>query len=213
MAAQVHCKREGAEVTAISDAELLQAFQREYPDDLAYVCANKEISPYDLDRRIVAEKFQGRKWENIHADVLQKCFDVIADLNPRAFHYFFPAFIKQSQVDVEKTSLLVDSLINMLADVGVHWPESLKDAEAKLLRENPEIAQAIESINEKELSAWSEERWKLFTGQQWALVRKWLGWIHQDERWEVDRDALRQAMTNAEKWQAKQAGVRTKGEK
>jgi hypothetical protein len=95
-------------------------------------------------------------------------------LNPRAFHYFFPAFINQSQVDVEKTSLLVDSLISLLADGGVHWTESLKDAEVKFLRENPEISEAVESTNEKDLSAWRRERWNLFKEQQWVLVQKWL---------------------------------------
>ena len=102
--------------------------------------------------------------------MLQKCFDVACDLNPRAFQYFFPTFIKQSQVDVEKTSLLVDSLINMLADGGIHWSESLNDAEEKLLSENPELAEAVESINENDLSAFRQKRWKLFTEQQWAVI-------------------------------------------
>jgi hypothetical protein len=95
----------------------------------------------------------------------------------------------------------VDSLINMLADCGIHWPESLKDTETKMLRENPEIAEAIESINEKKLSDWGQARWQLFTEQQWALVRKWLNWIDQDERWEVDREVLRTAIKNADDWQ------------
>ena len=191
----------------ISDAELHQAFQPEFPKDLDHVTNTKEISPYDPDSPIVAEKFMGQTWESIHADVLQECFDVNSTLNPRAFQYFFPAFIKQSQVDVEKTGVLVESLIRMLADSGVHWPESMKDAEAKLLAEQPEIAEALESIDEKELSAWRQERWKLFTEQQWALVRKWLNWIEQDEKWEVDQDVLRRAMKNAEKWQAQQSAV------
>ncbi|MCO5051245.1 MAG: hypothetical protein M9920_02960 [Verrucomicrobiae bacterium] len=163
-------------------------------------------SEYDLDRT-EAEKLVGRRWEDLRADLLQELFDIASWLNPRAFHYFFPAFIKQSQADVEKTSLLVDSLINMLADGGIHWPESLKDAESKLFGENPEIAEAVQSINEKDLSAWRQERWKLFTEQQWALVRKWLNWINQDERREVDRDVLRRAMKNAETWQAQRASV------
>ena len=190
----------------ISDAELQQVFRREYPKDLARTTEGESPSEYDCDR-IEAEKLVGKRWEDIGPDLLQEFFDVASWLNPRAFQYFFPAFIKQSQVDVEKTSLLVDSLISMLADGGVHWPESLKDAEAKLLSENPEISEAIESINEKDLSAWRQERWKLFTEQQWALVRKWLNWINQDERWEVDRDVLRKAVKNADDWQIKQAGV------
>jgi len=193
-------------MTAISDAELHQAFQREYPKDLTRTTEGESPSEYDLDR-IEAEKLAGERWEDIRADRLQESFDIASWLNSRAFQYFFPAFIKQSQADVEKTSLLVDSLINMLADGGIHWPESLKDAESKLLGENPEIAEAIQSINEKDLSAWRQERWKLFTEQQWALVRKWLNWINQDERWEVDRDVLRRAMKNAEKWQAQRASV------
>ena len=109
--------------------------------------------------------------------------------------------------DVKKTSLLVDSLIDMLADVGIgHWPESVKDVEAKLLAENPEIAESLASIDEKDLSARRQERWKLFTKQQWALIRKWLDWIDKDERWEVDRDVLRKAIKNAEDWQTKQVG-------
>lgn len=184
----------------ISDAELQQAFRREYPKDLARTTEVESPAEYDLDR-IEAEKLVGKRWEDIGLDLLQELFDVASFLNPRAFQYFFPAFIKQSQVDVEKTRLLVDSLINMLADVGVHWPESMKDAETKLLRENPEISEALESIKEKDLSAWRQERWKLFTEQQWALVRKWLNWINQDEKWEVDRDVLRKAIKNADDWQ------------
>ncbi|MBI3774444.1 MAG: hypothetical protein HY273_02630 [Gammaproteobacteria bacterium] len=184
----------------ISDAELQQTFGREFPKDLDHVTNAKEILPYDFDSLVVTEKFMGQKWENIHADVLRECFDVNSTLNPRAFQYFFPAFIKQSQVDIEKTSVLVESLIRMLADGGVHWPESMKDAEAKLLKENPEIAEALDSIDEKDLSAWRQGRWKLFTEQQWAIVRKWLNWIDQDKRWEVDRDVLQQAIKNADDW-------------
>lgn len=193
-------------MTAISNAELHQAFPREYPKDLAHTTEGEAPSESDFDRT-EAEKLVGERWEDIPPDLLQEFFDVACFLNPQAFHYFFPAFIKQSQADVEKTSLLVDSLISMLADGGIHWPESLKDAEAKLLGENPEIKEALDSINEKDLSAWRQERWKLFTEQQWALVRKWLNWISQDARWEVDRDVLREAMKNAEKWQAQRASV------
>ena len=190
----------------ISDAELQQAFRREYPKDLDHVVSANEILPHDFDSLIVTEKFKGQRWENIHADGLRECFDVASFLNPRAFQYFFPAFIKQSQVDVEKTRLLVDSLISMLADGEVHWPESMKDAETKLLAEYPGIAESLDSINEKNLSAWRQERWKLFTEQQWSLIRKWLNWIKQDERWEVDRDVLRKAVKNADDWQM-QKGV------
>ena len=193
-------------MTEIPDTELLQAFQREYPKDLVRTTEGKSPLEFDFDR-IEAEKLVGKTWVEIQPNLLQDFFDIASWLNPRSFHYFFPAFIKQSQVDVEKTNLVVDSLINMLADGGVHWPETLKDAEAKLLSENPEIAEAIESINEKELSAWRQERWQLFTEQQWAVVRKWLSWIDQDRRWDVDRDVLREAMKNAEKWQMKRAGV------
>jgi hypothetical protein len=91
----------------------------------------------------------------------------------------------------------------MLADVVVgQWTESLKDAEAKLLTEHPEIAETIGSIDKKSISARRRERWKLFTKQQWDLVRKWLNWINQDAKWEVDRDVLRKAIKNAENWQA-----------
>ena len=195
----------------ISDAELHQAFQREYPKDLGHVTRGiKEESPFDFGAYSEGESFNGKRWEDIGSDLLQENFDVACFLTPQAFHYFFPAFIKQSQVDVEKTSLLVDSLISVLADVGVHWPESMKDVEAKLLRENPEIAEAIESINEKDLSAWRLERWKLFTEQQWALIRKWLNWINHDERWEVDRDVLRKAVKNADDWQIKVSVTQSK---
>ncbi len=193
-------------MTAISDEELHQAFQREYPKDLVRTTEGESPPEYDFDR-IDAEKLVGERWEAIRVDLLQESFDMASWLNPRAFHYFFPAFIKQSQADVEKTSLFVDTLINMLADGGIHWPESLKNAESALLTENPEIAQAIDSIDEKDLVSWRQERWKLFTEQQWAVVRKWLSWINQDERWNVDRDVLRKALKNAEQWQARRAGV------
>jgi hypothetical protein len=197
-------------MTTISDSELHQVFQREYPVDLPRTTEGESLSEFDYDRT-KAEKLAGKVWEDIPPDLLQEFFDVACFLNPRAFHYFFPAFIKQSQANIEKTSLLVDSLIGMLADVSVHWPESLKDAETKLLIENPAIAEALEAINDKELGDWSEARWQLFTEQQWALVRKWLDWINQDERWEVDRDVLRQAMKNAEAWQVKQAAILRNG--
>lgn len=192
-------------MTAISDAALHQAFQREYPVDLTRTTEGESPSEYDFDRT-EAEKLVGARWEDIQADRLQESFDIASWLNPRAFHYFFPSFIKQSQADVEKTSLLVDSLINMLADSGVHWPEPLRDAEPKVLGENPDIKEALDSINEKDVSAWRQDRWKLFTEQQWVLVREWLNWINQDERWEVDRDVLRKAMKNAVDWQMNPAG-------
>lgn len=198
---------EDGEMIPISDTELYNAFQRKYPHDLGRVArTTEEESPFDFEARTEAEKFAGQRWEDIGPDMLRECYDIPLLMNPGAFHYFFPAFIKQSQVDVENTSLLVDTLINLLADSEVHWPESLKDAEAKLLRENPEISEAIEAVKEKDLSAWRQERWKLFTEQQWALVRRWLNWISQYERWEVDRDVLRNAIKNADDWQMKAKG-------
>ena len=190
----------------ISDAELYRVFEREYPKDLGQLArTTDEQSPYDLEARSEAAKFAGKRWEEVGAKMLQECYDIPLLLNPQAFHYFFPAFIKQSQIDVEKTGLLVDALINLLAGGGIHWPESLNDVESELLKENPEIAEAIESTQEKGLSDWRQERWKLFTEQQWALVRKWLSCMDQDERLDVDRAVLRKAMQNAKKWQMKRA--------
>ncbi len=191
----------------ISETALHQVFEREIPKGLKYVGRAKEELPPGYEDNNEVEGFVGKAWEEVEANLLREHFDAACFLNPRAFHYFFPAFIKQSQIDVEQTGLLVESLIRMLADSGVHWPESMKDAEAKLLAEYPEIAESLDSINEKDLSAWRQERWKLFTEQQWAVVRKWLSWIDQDERWEVSRDVLREAMKNAEKWQARRDGV------
>lgn len=187
---------------AISDTELHKAFQREFPKDLVGTTEGIR-SEFDVDR-IEAEKLTGKKWEDIGSVLLQDFFDLPAWLNPEAFQYFFPSFIKQSQVDPKKTSLLVDSLIDMLADVEIgKWPESLKDVEAKLLADYPEISNTLSSINEKEASVRRQQRWKLFTKQQWALIRKWLDWIDKDERWEVDRDVLRMAIKNADDWQRK----------
>jgi len=195
----------------ITDTELHKAFQREYPKDLTCTTERKSPPEYDLDR-VEAEKLVGKRWEDIGADLLQEFFDIASWLDPRSFHYFFPAFIKQSQIDMKRTSLLVDSLVNMLADVEVaHWPKSLKDVEAKLLSEYPEIAGALAPADEKHLRARRQERWKCFTEQQWAVVRKWLSWIHQDEQWDLDRDVLRKAMKNAEKWQAQRASGPHKG--
>jgi|SRR6185437_9664602 len=190
----------------ISDTELHKAFQREFPKDLARTTEG-ELSEFE-DDRIEAEKLKGKNWEDIGSDFLQGFFDIGSWLNPQAFHYFFPAFIKQSQVDAKKTSLLVDWLIDMLADVEIgKWPESVKDVEAKLLAEHPEISDTLAYIDQKQVSARRQERWKLFTKQQWALIRKWLDCLDQDEKWEVDRDVLRRAMKNAEKWQAQQSAV------
>ena len=178
----------------ISDAELHEAFQREYPKDLVRTTEG-ELFEFEDDRTQV-EKLVGKKWEDIQADLLRECFDISSWLNPRAFQYFFPAFIKQSQIDMEKTSLLVDSLINMLADVTIlaHWPKSVNKVEATLLAQYPEVAETIKSIDKNALSAWRQERWKLFTQPQWEVIRKWLNWIDQDKRWEVDRDVLRKAI-------------------
>ena len=188
----------------ISDTELKKFFQCKYPKDLTHTTEVGSPSEYDLDR-IEAEKLVGKRWEDIGPNLLQEFFDIASWLNPRAFHYFFPAFIKQSQIDMKKTSLLVDSLINMLADVevGVLWPESEKIVEAKLLAEYPEIAKTVDSIDNKSISGRRHERWKLFTKQQWVLIKKWLNWINQDKRWEVDRDGLRKAIKNADEWQIK----------
>jgi hypothetical protein len=184
----------------ISDIELHKVFQREFPRDLARTTEG-ELFKFE-DDRVEAEKLTGKNWEDIESDLLQDFFDLPAWLNTRAFHYFFPAFIKQSQVDMKKTSLLVDSLIDMLADVEIgKWPESVKDVEAKLLAEHPEISDTLASIDQKQVSARRQERWKLFTKQQWALIIKWLNWINQDEKWEVNRDVLRKAIKNAENWQ------------
>jgi len=183
----------------LTKAELLRAFQREYPKDLDRTTEGGTLLEYDFDRK-KAEALVGVKWENIRADQLQELFDIACFLNPRAFQYFFPAFIRESQVNIEKTNLLVDSLINMLANSGIHWPESLRAAETKVLSENPEIAEAIALINENDLRAWSEKRWRLFTEQQWVVIQKWLRWIAQDERWDVDREVLARALENAEKW-------------
>jgi len=68
------------------------------------------------------------------------------------------------------------------------------------LSENPEIAEAIALINENDLRAWNDKRWSLFTEQQWVVIQKWLRWIAQDERWDVDREVLARALENAEKW-------------
>ena len=187
-------------MVTISDEELLEAFQDEYPKGLTRTTEGGAPLEYDFDR-IEAEKLMGIRWTDIKSDLFQDFFDIASWLSPQAFHYFFPAFIKQSQLEVEKTSLLVDALVEMLADGGIHWPEQMKDAESKLLEENPEIKEALDSINEKDLSARRQERWKLFTEQQWAIVRKWLTWLDQDERWKVDREVLRKAMKNAHDWQ------------
>ncbi len=194
-------------MTVISDTELHQAFQREYPKDLHRTTEGKLLHDFSPDGdRVEAEKLVGKNWEDIGPDLLRDFFDLPCWLNPLAFHYFFPAFIKQSQIDVDKTSLLVDSVINILADAGVgRWPESLKDIEAQLLKEYPEIAETLDSIDEKELSEWNQERWELFTKQQWDLVRKWLNWINEDKRWEVQPDLLQKAKKNAAHWQAAEA--------
>ena len=192
----------------ISDTELHKAFQREFPRDLTRTTEG-ELSEFE-DDRVEAEKLVGKKWEDIRPDFLQGFFDIGSWLNPQAFHYFFPAFIKQSQIDMKKTSLLVDWLIDMLADIEVgKWPESVKDAEAKLLVEYPEISDTLASIDQKQMSARRQERWKLFTKHQWALIIKWLNWINQDEKWEVNRDVLQKAMRNAENWQTASLNMTT----
>lgn len=190
-------------VTTVLERELHQAFQREFPKSLHQVGRAPDEALHGFEINSEVKAFEGKRWEDVGPDLLQECFDAPSFLNPRAFHYFFPAFIKQSQADVDRTSLLVGSIIGMLADAGFRWPESLKAAEAEILRENPELAETVESIHKNELSAWRQERWELFTHQQWALILKWLNWINQDERWEMDRDVLRQAIKNAESWQSK----------
>lgn len=185
----------------ISDVKLYLSFQREYPKKLINVCSSGEISSYDFDSLILNERFRNRNWESIHSNVLKECYDAVCFLNPEAFQYFFPAFIKQSQVNTEDTSLLVDSILDILAEGEIHWPESLKDIESKLLGKYPEVAMALESISYKDLNEWRKKRLKLFTKKQWEVIREWLNWIDQDDRWvDVDRDVLHKAMKNSRKW-------------
>ena len=75
-------------MTAISDAELHQVFQREYPKDLARTTEGESPSEYDLDR-IEAEKLAGERWEDIRADRLQELFDIASWLPPERSTIFF----------------------------------------------------------------------------------------------------------------------------
>lgn len=186
----------------ISNIELAQHFEKTYPCDLINLADRpKEYFHGNVEAIIETEKYKGIPWDNVTIEMLQACYDIPLLFNPAAFHYFFPSFIKLSQSEIEKSDMLVDVLINLLADSSLNWPEQLKEFEVSILKENPQIKEALDLIDETKISCWSNERWKLFTRQQWTLILKWLNWIDGDERWDVDRVALIIAINNAKKWQ------------
>lgn len=187
-------------MNVISDPELCRVFPRELPKGLVQLArSTEEESPYDTEARDAAEKLRGKRWEDVETELFQQCYDIPLLLSSQAFHYYFPAFIKQSQLNAVQMSLLLDTILNLLADSEIHWPEALSGIEEAFLKENPELKEAVESIDVKGLSAWREERWRLFTKPQWVLVQKWLAWIEQNQC-EVDQSVLRKALGNADKW-------------
>lgn len=183
----------------ISDTELKKVFPCRLPEDMNQLARTTEQeSPHDIEARIEAEKFRGKRWDEIDRALLKQCYDISLMLSPRSFHYYFPAFIKHSQVDIEQMALFVDTLLNLLADCGIHWPKALAQTEAVFLNDNPELKEMIEDIDVEKLSAWRKERWTLFSKQQWFLIHKWLCWIDKNSKYEIDRGVLGKAIENVE---------------
>lgn len=54
----------------ISEAELHNAFQREYPKNLVRTTEGESPSEWDFDR-IEAGKLVGKRWEDVGPDLLQ----------------------------------------------------------------------------------------------------------------------------------------------
>jgi hypothetical protein len=185
----------------ISDTELYGVFPRNLPDDLVQLArTTEEESPYDTEARVETEKLRGKRWEDVKSELFQQCYDLPLLLSPPAFHYYFPAFIKQSQINISQLGLFVDTILNLLADTEVHWPEALSRIEESFLKENPEIQEAVQSIDMEGLSAWREERWRLFTKEQWLVVQKWLIWMKRHAECDVNQSVLQKALGNIDMW-------------
>jgi hypothetical protein len=188
-------------MTVVSNEELTQCFQTSFPCDFENLAEiSTEQFPGDNEALIETEKYKGKIWDEVTIELLNSCYDIPLLFNPTAFHYYFPAFIKLSQIEIEKSDLLVDLLISLLADSCFHWPESLSAIEDLILNENPQIQEALYLIDEEKLNSWRKERLQLFTRPQWELILKWLNWINENKQWEVDRSVLCKAIQNASKW-------------
>lgn len=101
----------------VTDKELFETFAREYPKDLTQIGRNTpESEPYDIETFTATPEYENFLWENVGTQKLMGCYDIHFLFSERAFHYFFPAFIRQTQADFNKLDTLVCSLVFLIAD-------------------------------------------------------------------------------------------------
>lgn len=111
-------------MTPVTDQELFESFLREYPEDLVQLSRNiPEEEPYDTEAFSATSEYEGVLWEKVESGMLANCYDIPFLFSAKAFHYFFPAFIRRSQQDYERLELFVDSLVFFIADSNDDWSE------------------------------------------------------------------------------------------
>ncbi len=94
------------------------------------------------------EPFRGLLWRDVTCILMRDRFEVALAFSPEALHYFFPAFILNSEVDLDAMDLPIDYLLSVM-----------------IPSDDPAIME------------WKLKRWGLFSMAQWELIRKWLDWL------------------------------------
>ena len=173
----------------VSNLELFEAFPREYPQGLDNLADSD-----DWEANEETARYLHRKWEDISSEDLESCYNIALLFNPSGFHYFFPAFIRQTQEHPEENDLLIDSLIRML---GKNDPLETTGKAIELLHQlgeddNKELMEVLNTsqgtFDFEGIRGWELERWNLFTLSQWVLIRKWLQWIEEYRKPELEQD-------------------------
>lgn len=192
----------------VTEEELLKCFPSEYPEDLDYLSrSTSEEEPYDSEARDETIKYKGVSWVDVTAELLEEYYDIPLLFNPRAFHYFFPAFIKQTQNAPERNDLLIDCLMGLLAEETIPDLESIQQTKKVLQKIEPEFKNEIDeitdsllAIDESSLVQWIEERFKLFDLSQWYLIKKWMQFIVSCESLCMDKERVEAAEKNIDRW-------------
>jgi hypothetical protein len=194
--------------TMVTEEELLKCFSLEYPEDMDYLSrSTPEEEPHDSEARDETIKYKGIRWVDVSTELLEECYDIPLLFNPRAFHYFFPAFIKQTQDAPERNELLIDCLIGLLAEETIPDVESIQQTKKLLQKFEPEFKNEIDeitdsllAIDKESLVKWIEERFKLFNLLQWCLIKKWMQFVVLCESLCMDKERIEAAEKNIDRW-------------
>lgn len=192
----------------VTEEELLKCFPVEYPENLDYLSrSTPEEEPHDSEARDETIKYKGKRWVDVSTELLEECYDIPLLFNPRAFHYFFPAFIKQTQNTPEKNDLLIDCLMDLLAEETIPDVESIQQTKKILQKFEPEFKDEIEEITDSllvidkvSLIEWVGERFKLFNLSQLYLIKKWMCFIISCESLCIDKERIEAAEKNIDRW-------------